>query len=88
MVLGQIPLLCEEESMSFLPNLAACDDPVRELAGETLPDSSGMGCHWRTTCKQRMLDKAGQSSFIFQNLQNEEFCDRKCIMRKHKIGRI
>lgn len=39
-------------------------------------------------CKQRMLGKAGESHVICQNPQDEEFCDRKGIMRNHKVGQI
>lgn len=45
--------------MSFLPNLAACDGSVRELAGETLLDSSGDGYQWRKSaskgCWERLV---------------------------------
>lgn len=47
---------------------------------------------WETSleekCKKRMMEKAGQSSIICQNPQNEEFHVRKGVVRNHKVGQF
>lgn len=64
--------------MSFLPNLAACDGSVRELAGETLLDPSGDGYHWRKSaskgCWKRLV-----SAILFVRIHR---------MRSYMTGKV